>query len=143
MAKLRITKISKVRPARGPVPVFNQDADSGQSLEYQARLALYRSKDWRVLRDRQKRLAGGSPVCKKCGGPASILDHFLGHEDSQAAQIAEMLGIPAADRWRARFFRGPFIWLCSDCHNAKTQVEMNGRLIEWINEIGVNRLQNK
>lgn len=68
------------------------------------RKKLYASAQWRDLRAKMLRKY---PACMRCGAPATVLDHALGHGPG----------------WRQRFWRGPFQSLCQSCHSTKTTTE--------------------
>jgi len=132
--RLRTVKPSKVRPARMKVPTYRPHEEAGYSLDLQARKALYKTRDWYRTKARSKRKHGGKPRCMVCGKLANTFDHLVGHDDDQAVRVASALGIVALERWRDRFFEGPFVWLCQTHHSSKTRAEMDGKLLDWLRD---------
>lgn len=119
----------RVKQAGPRVKTVRFDDEVGFSEELIERKEAYRSARWKALRKEklEKRCWCG------CGRYASRLDHLLGHDDAQAARVAEFLVlVQFKTNWRDRFFTGPFISLSEPCHNSKTWHENRGRLREWI-----------
>lgn len=58
--------------------------------------------NWEALREVVKRLAGG--LCQRCGAPGNQCDHIIRGDDHRLENL---------------------MWLCVDCHRAKTQREAN------------------
>ena len=68
------------------------------------RNALYQTREWRTLRSN---VLNAEPLCKRCGAPASHVDHIQHGAD-----------------WKQHFFdRENLQPLCADCHNSKSAKE--------------------
>jgi hypothetical protein len=131
MAKFKILK-PRVRNVRSRVPILNVDEELMRDPASLDRKAMYRSDQWQQLRKTmlERKCWYG------CGRYALVLDHLVGHDDKQAASAALLLRVPILPHWQDRFWKGPFISLCTTCHNRKTWLEQRGRLHEWIKSQG-------
>jgi hypothetical protein len=127
MAKFKLLK-PRMRNIRSRVPLMEIDETAMMSPERAERKTMYTSDRWVKLRRQmlEKKCWYG------CGRYATTLDHLLGHDDGQAMRCAMALRVPADPDWQRRFWSGPFISLCNECHSAKTRQEAAGRLLDWL-----------
>lgn len=127
MAKFKMIKprMRNIGPRVRLLEVGERDMMSDERRE---RRLMYTSDRWVKLRRGmiEKR------CWYRCGRYATTLDHLYGHDDEQAARCMAMIRIPAQARWQDRFWAGPFVSLCQECHSTKTRQEASGRLLEWI-----------
>lgn len=128
-----------MKPLRPPImsrttnPTRQTPVARHVNQDHASRRDMYRDRRWHRLR--WKMLTSIDAPCAVCGQPATVLDHLVGHTDSQALKVATHLGLAIEPSWQARFYTGPFVTLCQQHHNQKTQQEMNGRLLDWVRSL--------
>lgn len=127
MAKFKLLK-PRVKNMAGRIRVLDLDEDVLIDPALAERKGYYKSQRWLNLR---RDMMDRKCWCG-CGRYAVVLDHLVGHEDRQAISVATMLRIPILPTWQDRFWKGPFVSLCSECHNRKTWFEAKGKLPDWI-----------
>lgn len=128
MGRLRFIDNTRGAPVRSRlIPVRVNNSGNWADGAWQERRSMYQSKLWKIARKSHL-----SSRCLKCRAYASVLDHFVGHRDDEAARVAERLGVHILPTWQERFYVGPFISLCDRCHSTKTVAEKNGKLMDWV-----------
>ena len=77
-----------------------------RSRDALAREPLYKSREWKELRER---VLAAEPRCRQCGAPAQHVDH-----------------IEHGPHWREHFFDPANLQpLCAPCHNSKSAKDKN------------------
>lgn len=127
MGKFKLIK-PRIKNMKGRVPLLQVPDDVAMDPNRAERKEMYKSERWLRLRRTQmeKRCWAG------CGRYATTLDHLMGHDDQQAAAMSLALRIPIRPTWQERFWAGPFISLCHECHSRKTGYEQAGKLRQWV-----------
>jgi 5-methylcytosine-specific restriction endonuclease McrA len=108
--KMRRSIVLRARTPARPLRVLGD----GYSDDLQLRKKWYSTRRWKKIRAAH---LASSPWCVRCAREgirtaARVVDHVQGHIDAS---------------WRERFWSGPFMSLCTNCHNAKTGRETQAR----------------
>ncbi len=133
MKRARIKLLQNSRVPYMATRVKQIDIPHEESDEAKARRDMRWTPRWSKLRFRMKHR---EPICQIClVAPSTTLDHLLGHTDDQAMAAAEGLHLKGVNpSWKVRFWEGPFLLSCSECHSKKTRFEMSGRLLAWLDK---------